>query len=409
MRAAVPEWFLEDGIAKHECVTKKGFNSLKGKRKTLNQDGLLSLEQPLVRVPLEQFRRAFKTSQKYIEKDLAALATTTADLALKSGTGALLPDEVCRSLDAVADRLLKLKRKLEESKNEEFLYTQRSKTRLDHLNELSAMPGADTEEYSRWSKTRLDRILVDFMLREGYTRTAETLANESGLKELVDIELFLQSRRVVEALMNRICTPCLQWCAENKSSLRKMKSTLEFNLRLQEKHLTPWSETHLQEIQHAMGLIAFTPDTTCDVFRALFDIDRWQELIEQFQADHYTLNSLTSQPLLYMTLQAGLAALKTASCYQQPNRNINCPVCAADTFGVLAERLPCSHHVNSCIVCRISGLIMNEDNPPMVLPNGYVYSYQALTEMAEKNNGNVTCPRSGSTYNISQLRRAYIA
>lgn len=106
----------------------------------------------------------------------------------------------------------------------------------------------------------------------------------------------------------------------------------------------------------------------------MFDVDRWQDIIEQFQADNYSLNSLTSQPLLYMTLQAGLAALKTSACYQDANRNINCPVCAAQTFGLLAERLPCAHHANSCIVCRISGVIMNEDNPPMVLPNGYVYS-----------------------------------
>ena len=60
---------------------------------------------------------------------------------------------------------------------------------------------------------------------------------------------------------------------------------MEFNLRLQEyielvrarkladailyarKHLTPWSETHLKEIQRAMGLMAFTPDSTCENYR----------------------------------------------------------------------------------------------------------------------------------------------
>ncbi|TPX32337.1 hypothetical protein SmJEL517_g04540 [Synchytrium microbalum] len=396
-------------------------------KKTLNQEGLLSLEQPLIRVPLEQFRRAFKTSQKYIEKDLAALNTASVELANRAGMGTTLADDACKSLDAMAERLGKLKRKLEESKSEELLYTQRSKLRLDHLMELSSMTAADSEEYARWSKTRLDRILVEFMLRQGYSRTAETMAKESNIKDLVDIELFVQSRRVVEALMNKSCTECLQWCAENKSSLRKMKSTLEFNLRLQEyielvrirkladailyarKHLTPWAETHLKEIQQAMGLMAFTPDTTCENYRAMFDMDRWHQLIDQFQTDNYALNSLTSQPLLYMTLQAGMAALKNHACYQEANRNMNCPVCASDTFGVLAERLPSSHHSNSCIVCRITGNIVNEDNPPMVLPNGYVYSLKGLTELAAKNNGNIKCPRTGSTYHISQLRRAYIA
>jgi hypothetical protein len=35
---------------------------------SLNVDGLLTLEQPLVKVPLEQLRRAVRTSQKYIEQ-----------------------------------------------------------------------------------------------------------------------------------------------------------------------------------------------------------------------------------------------------------------------------------------------------------------------------------------------------
>ena len=43
-------------------------------------------------------------------------------------------------------------------------------------------------------------------------------------------------------------------------------------------------------------------------------------------------------------------------------------------MGVLAEEVPFSHHVNSTIVCRLSGRIMDEDNMPMAFPNGYVYS-----------------------------------
>ncbi|CAG8643547.1 14418_t:CDS:2, partial [Acaulospora morrowiae] len=119
----------------------------------------------------------------------------------------------------------------------------------------------------------------------------------------------------------------------------------------------------------------FPPDTTCPPYKALYDHSRWEALIDQFRSDFYALNSLPSQSLLNVTLQAGLSALKTPMCYQQENKNINCPVCSSDTLGILAQDLPMSHHVNSTIVCRISGKIMNENNPPMALPNGYVYSY----------------------------------
>ena len=34
-----------------------------------------------------------------------------------------------------------------------------------------------------------------------------------------------------------------------------------------------------------------------------------------------------------------------------------------------------AHCANSRLVCKISGDVMNENNPPMMLPNGYVYGY----------------------------------
>jgi len=68
---------------------------------------------------------------------------------------------------------------------------------------------------------------------------------------------------------------------------------------------------------------------------------------------------------------------------------------------------------------------MDEDNMPLAFPNGYVYSrevgielssqnlesvtnLQALEEMAAKNEGIVTCPRSGATCEFKELRKAFI-
>jgi macrophage erythroblast attacher len=173
-------------------------------------------------------------------------------------------------------------------------------------------------------------------------------------------------------------------------------------------HLVSWSGTHLKEIQQAMALLAFSPNTDCGIYKALFDSSRWTRLISEFQKNNHELHNLSSQSLLNMTLQVGLSALKTAACYQPENQNIHCPVCAKDTFGKLAEGLPQAHHLNSCIVCRISGELMNEDNPPMVLPNGNVYSARALKEMASRNDGNVECPRTGAIYSLSKCKKAFV-
>lgn len=288
--------------------------------------------------------------------------------------------------------------------------------RIQNLRQIENVTSPRAPEFIAWNKTRLDRVIVDYLLREGMTKSAKRVAEEGGIevgisgcvcvhwckghcihicsvKDMVDIQLFAQSEKIEQALRNHSCKECLSWCSENKSSLRKMKSTLEFNLRLQEhielarssrgldaiayanKYLTPWKTTEEKRIGQAMGLLAYKSDTQCQPYKDMYDPSRWQELIDQFRADFYALCSLTSHPLLSITLQAGLSALKTPQCYEHENQNVNCPICDNQTLGSLAEKLPLSHHVNSTIVCRISGKIMNEDNPPMLLPNGTVYSF----------------------------------
>lgn len=254
-------------------------------------------------------------------------------------------------------------------------------------------------------------------------------------------------------------------------TLMTRKSTLEFDLRQQEfvelvranksaeamaysrKYFSPCLETHGKEVTHCMGLLACGPGTLlrgyqvsrnmwnishnlslptldlfCSPWQRLYDPSRWKHLIQSFRAVSYSLNSLPTEPLLNLALYAGLASLKLPSCYDTNSKNVDCPVCDPQGLGVLGEGVPWSHHVNSTIVCRISGRIMNENNPPMCFPNGYVYSEevsdrilvfghdvsdrsiasQALKAMAARSEGTVVCPRSGYSCHFSALRKVYI-
>ncbi|KAI8813673.1 CTLH/CRA C-terminal to lish motif domain-containing protein [Cladochytrium replicatum] len=388
----------------------------------LNHDGLITLEQPLLKVPLEQFRKACRTSARLVEKELGVIGNAVDDLGSS--------EDPAKALDNMVTRLQNLKRKLEDSKAEEALYSARTRQRLEHVGQLYAIESSESEEYARWSQTRLDRILVDYLLREKYGESAKLLSAESGIQELVDIDLFATAQNIEATLRNRSCTECLQWCNDNKSNLRKIKSTLEFNLRLQEyiehvragrlseaiiyarKYLTPWSETHLREIQQAMGLLAFTPSTRCSSYRDLFSPQRWDAIISEFQRDHRTIHAVPRSALLRLSLQAGLSALRTPSCYDPEQTNVNCPVCSRNTLGELALGLPNAHHVNSCIVCRITGEMMDEDgNAPMVLPNGQVYSQHGIQKIAVEKHGvlAVRCPKTGTEYKKSEARRAFIS
>lgn len=70
-------------------------------------------------------------------------------------------------------------------------------------------------------------------------------------------------------------------------------------------------------------------------------------------------------------------------CGEEDGRSARCPICAPLVTRLAAE-LPYAHHVHSTLVCRISGQIMNEHNPPLVLPNGYVYSTKVRTTFDNK-------------------------
>ena len=68
---------------------------------------------------------------------------------------------------------------------------------------------------------------------------------------------------------------------------------------------------------------------------------------------------------------------------------------AAQAFQALAEDLPWAKHVHSKLVCAVTREVMNEHNPPMVLPNGAVYSQKAIEQLASAK-GVFMCPHTGA-------------
>jgi hypothetical protein len=51
---------------------------------------------------------------------------------------------------------------------------------------------------------------------------------------------------------------------------------------------------------------------------------------------------------------------------------------------------------------------MNEANPPMVLPNGLVYSSKACEQIMAANGGKMVCPKTGAVCAPDELRRAFV-
>jgi hypothetical protein len=93
------------------------------------------------------------------------------------------------------------------------------------------IPSPEDQQFveHQWNSTRVYRIIVDYLLRTGSYRAAEQLAQSAGCAALCDLALFQRMRTVSDALTTKhSCVEALEWCAENRSRLKKIKSNLEF-------------------------------------------------------------------------------------------------------------------------------------------------------------------------------------
>ena len=135
-------------------------------------------------------------------------------------------------MDAVLAKAQNLKRKLESLYEEEMALHRHQKARLDHLQDLHEISGLADVKYDRWSKVRLDRMLIDYLLRMGYTQSATQLAHERGIEDLVDVDAFMAAWQIEESLRQGRTQECLAWCNENKRALKDMEVSLRASLAL---------------------------------------------------------------------------------------------------------------------------------------------------------------------------------
>ncbi|KAI2788311.1 Protein fyv10 [Penicillium oxalicum] len=364
----------------------------------LNPESHLILDQPLLRLPHELARRNFKAVQRAVEREKEYVLPALKEAANASLSNTQTPDQTLAALDAMISRMQGLKRKMLSLQEEEKRIQNQSKKRIQHLEALYQIPSLADVKYDQWSRVRLDRLLVDHLLRSGYSESARQLAQERDIEDLVDLDVFTQCQRIVESLQRGDTKEALQWCGENKAALKKSQHNLEFELRLQQyielvrtedpmkkieainharKYLVPNSEPDSKQIERAAGMLVFAQDTRAEPYKTFFSPDRWKFLADLFIQTHHELLSLPSQPLLHIALSGGLSALKTPLCHSaytssssnsQSTTTSVCPICSTE-LNELARRMPYAHHSKSYV-----------ESDPIVLPNGRIYGKETLDD-----------------------------
>lgn len=184
----------------------------------------LQQDQPLLRLPFELLRKNFRSAHFEVEKEGSYIKNTLKETATSAVNGRAGQEDVLRNLDAMLARVRGVKRKLGAFAEEENRLQKHEEARAHHLAELYAMHGVDDVKYEVWSRTRLDRLLVDYLLRRGYGASARELARERGIELLVDVETFEQMSRIRKSLLAGSVTEALAWCTagDTKKELRKI-------------------------------------------------------------------------------------------------------------------------------------------------------------------------------------------
>ncbi|KAK7205536.1 CTLH/CRA C-terminal to lish motif domain-containing protein [Myxozyma melibiosi] len=394
--------------------------------KDFNPENHVLLEQSLLKLPQQQMRQTFKTSQKYIERDLAFLNNAASEALESCNSGKASPDDSLSQLDVMISRLQGLKRKMVNLQAEEDVYMRKSKARISHLQALYSISSIEDKDYERWNQIRVNRLLVDDVLRNGYVDTAKALVDANPeIEDLVDMDILVQCKAIETSLRAGRTDECLAWCQENKSYLKKARSSLEYEVRLQQyvefvrtgktvdaisyyrKYLVPIADVHFDSVIRIAGMLAFSPGSDQESpYQDLFSAERWNHLAETFVSTHHLMHGITMPSLLQITLSAGLSALKTPSCKAENHpitfvSNYNsslCPICSPE-LSELSKSLPYAHHVRSMV-----------DPEPVMLPNGRIYGHQTLMDFAANAGlpaGRVRDPTTGDEWDEKVLRRVY--
>ncbi|KAK3940360.1 CTLH/CRA C-terminal to lish motif domain-containing protein [Diplogelasinospora grovesii] len=411
----------------------------------INHENHLLLDQPLLRLPYELLRKNFRSAHFTFEKESTFVKNLLKETATGSLNGRTSPEDVVKNLDIMLTRMRGMKRKLSTYADDENKLYRQLDARVSHLSELSDMHSVEDVKYETWSRKRLDRLLVDYMLRHGHTQSAVSLSTERDMRDLVDIDIFVQMDKIKQSLLDHKVSDALSWCTENKKELRRNGSNLEFMLRCQQyiemmrtgdqtrmieaigharKYLAPYNDTYPVEVGQMAGLLAYRETTELEPYRSWYHPGRWTDLANIFVEEHNKLLGLPSFPLLHTALSSGLSALKTPACHAShsaQSRNNRLTRATRATRAALSSggggggggnggnatvndptTTGSSHHSTSSLttsVCPICSTELNKlarnvpyahhskshvEHDLMLLPNGRVYGKERLEEYAKK-------------------------
>ncbi|VDD86692.1 unnamed protein product [Enterobius vermicularis] len=395
-------------------------------------DEITALEYSALKVPYELLNKKFRIAQKAIDRHNYRIKEAGSHLLSKfedsKESKVVAVKKVAADAKAVLERLEALQQCLPQSIDDEFAMAKLLESRLHYLKGANS---GDKWAVAAWRQQRVDRLIIDYLLRSGYFETAQKLAEHSDVQDMCNKTIFEIARQltlkilegyliikkalqVEDSLSRHETDRCMEWIMDNKSKLRRLKSNFEVTVRIQECVELVRKGERIQAALYArryfsnlpaqvMGLIGLGHTYGEKAYESLFGDSRWEVLVELFRKENARIFQLMEYSTFNACLCMGISAMKTPHC--KPDATSRCPICQPE-INELADDLPFAHSLNSKLICAYSGEPLDENNPPYMLPNGRVYGQHAIELLCK--DSYIRCPRTNEVFPLNSVVRVFV-
>ncbi|KAI3380177.1 hypothetical protein SNEBB_007237 [Seison nebaliae] len=303
-----------------------------------------------------------------------------------------------------------------------------------------------TDRKSFFISLRTHKLIIDYLLSQQCYLTAMKMIDLLDMNDLIQTDTYATISTIVDALDVYDLSPALKWCQENRTKLKKSYSQLEFILRQQEvieffrnneiknaishskKYLLPliqsiqeektdvdyvtrrMRDTYQKELESTLCLMIFNKTTIPKYYNKLVSFDRWNLIKQLFRNDYRSLYQFPKMDTLIALLQMGMSSIKTVYCSNDDGkvgRNHLCATCSTFLYP-LSQRLPMACYSNSKLIDMMTGENIDDNNWPMMLPNGYVFGKNTIEGVMDERKGTIRCPKTNEVFTREKCCRVYV-
>uniref|UniRef100_A0A0N4ZMR9 E3 ubiquitin-protein transferase MAEA n=1 Tax=Parastrongyloides trichosuri TaxID=131310 RepID=A0A0N4ZMR9_PARTI len=371
------------------------------------------LETHLVKGIYETFNKHYRLNQKNIERMAIRIREPLKVCKKAMDDGDL--EKAKRALNLLKTRIDVLSEEMTDNWMKEQSLVTNFRYRWLFVNKIVV-------DERRFLQQRFHRYLTEHLLRIGAVNTAKKYASKYHVEKLTNIEAYVEINNVMEAFDKKNLEPAILWCAQHKSRLKKINSSLTIELKLQDtlSNLQPnnklevlnalkkvLSESNYEcsntKISEIIGTIIGAGGCNIQKYNDMVDVKRYNQLKELFIREASKIYGFFGGTPFSISLLLGICAYKSTKCSDQ--KDSKCITCRP-LYMKIGRKLPTASRRNSIILDPISKEVLNENNVPMMLPNGLVYGKKQIEKSSK--DGKFFCPISKQSFSASECLRVYI-